>query len=82
MDKLRQDITIGSNLKKLRNKSSFTQEQVVSKLQLMGSSTTRSIYSRYETGELNIKISDLVLLTQIFKCDYNNFFNGIAVPKK
>ncbi|WMI81646.1 helix-turn-helix domain-containing protein [Anaerotignum sp. MB30-C6] len=77
MEKLRQDISIGKNLKRLRNDCNFTQEQVAAKLQLLGSSTTRSIYSRYETGELNIKISDLILLTEIFKCEYNDFFNEI-----
>ncbi len=77
MDKLRQDISIGNNLRTLRTKSGLTQEQVVAQLQLVGSKTTRSIYSRYETGELNIKISDLIIMKETFKCTFDDFFEGI-----
>lgn len=77
MSKLRQDFNIGINIRKLRNKSNYTQEQVIAKLQLLGSTTTRSVYSRYETGELNIKISDLVYLKQIFNCQYDDFFENL-----
>ena len=74
MDKLRQDVNIGLNIRILRKKSKLTQEQVVAKLQLQGSKTTRSIYSRYETGELNIKISDLMILKELFNCSFDDFF--------
>ncbi len=77
MDKLRQDCNIGENIRKLRNAANLTQEQVVAKLQLTGSKTTRSIYSRYETGELNIKVSDLKVLKSLFKCSYDDFFKDI-----
>ncbi len=77
MSKLRQDLTIGENLRKLRICAKLTQEQVIAKLQLKGSNTTRSIYSRYETGELNIKISDLVMLKKIYNCTYDDFFEGL-----
>ncbi|WP_317854370.1 helix-turn-helix transcriptional regulator [Chakrabartyella piscis] len=72
--KLRQDIHIGVNLRNLRKNSKLTQEQVVARLQLKESTTTRSIYSRYETGELNIKISDLVILKELFNCSFDDFF--------
>ncbi len=74
MDRLRQDVKIGRNMRTLRNAAKLTQEQVVARLQLEGSKTTRPIYSRYETGELNIKISDLILLKTIFNCPYEDFF--------
>lgn len=74
MNKLKQDISLGDNLRKLRKDNKHTQEQIVAKLQLSGSSTTRSIYSRYETGELNIKISDLVQLREIYNCSFDDFF--------
>ncbi len=75
MDKLRQDSSIGDNIKRLRKENKLTQKDVETKLQLAGSSTTRSIYSRYETGELNIKISDLRILKEIFKCSFDDFFH-------
>lgn len=74
MDKLRQDVSIGSNIRDLRKLSKLTQDQVVARLQLQGSKTTRSIYSRYETGELNIKISDLRILKSVFNCSFDDFF--------
>lgn len=77
MSRLRQDINIGSQIRALRMNCSMTQDQVVTRLQLDGSVTTRSIYSRYETGELNIKISDLVMLKNIFKCSFDDFFIGL-----
>lgn len=77
MQKLRQDINIGKNLRTLRLNKGLTQEQVAAQLQIIGSETTRSGYSRYETDELNIKISDLVGLSGIFNCSYNDFFANI-----
>lgn len=74
MDKLRQDVNIGKNIRSLRIKSGLTQEQVVARLQLAGSKTSRSIYSRYETGELNIRISDLIVLKETFNCSFDDLF--------
>ena len=74
MQKLRQDINMGKNLRVLRNNATLTQEQVTAKLQVLGSEITRSIYSRYETGELNIKVSDLIRLKDVFQCRYDDFF--------
>lgn len=76
MDKLRQDINIGKNIRRLRRACSLTQEDVTAKMQLLGcDDITRSVYSRYETGELNIKISHLRALKQIFKCSYENILD-------
>lgn len=81
MNKLRQDLNLGMNLRAIRNKHKYTQEQIVAKLQVLGSETNRSIYSRYETGELNIKISDLVGLKEIYDCSYDDFFIGLTYQK-
>ena len=77
MPKLRQDINMGGNLREIRKRAGLTQDQVAAQLQVMGSEITRSIYSRYETGELNIKISDLIGLKKIFHCQYGDFFEGL-----
>jgi len=77
MSKLRQDISIGGNLKILRKKNKLTQEQVAAKLQVLGCDITRSIYSRYEIGYLNIGISTLIALKKIFKCEYADFFENL-----
>lgn len=74
MNRLRQDESVGENLRILRKTHGYTQERLVAKMQLWGSETTRPIYSRYETGELNIKISDLRYLHAIYQCSYDQFF--------
>lgn len=47
--KLRQDISIGHNLARLRNNFGFTQEQLANEMQLYGCSTTRNIYAQMGT---------------------------------
>lgn len=79
MNRIRQDLSIGSNIRNLRKQSKMTQEQVIAKMQLMNCNITRSIYSRYETGELNIRVSDLVALKNIFACTFDNFFKNINI---
>lgn len=81
MKKLAADVNMGSNLRGLRKTHGFTQDQLVAKLGILGVSTTRSLYSRYETGELNIPISLLIGLHEIYKCSYDTFFEGLALPK-
>lgn len=77
MDRLRQDINVGDNLREMRKRCKLTQEEVTAKMQVLGcSDITRALYSRYETGELNIKISHLRALKQIFKCSYNDLLDG------
>ena len=81
--KLRQinDISIGNNLRNLRNAANLTQEQVVAKLQLRNLPTTRSIYSQIEAGTYNIKISELIALSEILHTDFNTIFDGLSIEK-
>ena len=79
MHKLRPDMDIGENIRKLRKSRGLTQDQVVAKLQLMGLEISRSVYSRYEINRLNIRVSELVALKQILSCEYGDFFAGLDV---
>lgn len=76
-----QDISIGDNLRKLRNNADLTQEQVVAQLQLRNFSISRSIYSQIEAGTYNIRISELIALAEIFHTDYNTLFDGLTYNK-
>lgn len=71
------DLSLGDNLKALRQKSNMTQEQVVTQLQLRSLPTSRSSYSQIEAGTYNIRVSELIALTKIFKTDYNTLFEGL-----
>lgn len=75
--KIRHDITLGSNIRKLRRQSHLTQEQVVAQLQLQGIDISRSSYSQIECGTYNIRVSELTALAKIFQTDYNAFFENL-----
>lgn len=75
------DISIGDNLRKLRNAANLTQEQVVAQLQLRNLPTSRSVYSQIEAGTYNIRISELIALAEIFHTDFNTIFKGLIHDK-
>lgn len=75
--KIKQDISLGSNIRMLRKQSHLTQEQVVAHLQLQGIEISRSSYSQIECGTYNIRVSILISLAELFQVDYNAFFLNI-----
>ena len=77
MQKLRPDMDIGKNIQALRLQNKLTQEQVVAKMNLMGISISKSTYAKLETNRMNIKVSELVALSQIFGTDMNAFFKDL-----
>lgn len=79
--KLKQDIHIGNNIRKLRKQAHLTQEQVTAYLQLQGIEISRSSYSQIECGTYNIRISELVALANLFQVDYNAFFENLKLFK-
>ena len=70
------------NLKRIRKKKGFTQEQTVIKLQLLGSPISRSTYSLIEMGRGNIFMSDLIGLKRIFDVEFDEFFEGISIQRE
>ncbi|MBU5449430.1 helix-turn-helix transcriptional regulator [Acetivibrio sp. MSJd-27] len=75
--KIKQDISIGKNLKRLRKRWGYTQEQVVAKLQVKGLSVSREMLSQMENGKYNIRVSILLALKDIYKCSTEDFFNDL-----
>ena len=75
--KIKQDIHIGNNIRKLRKANKLTQEQVVTHLQLQGIEISRSSYSQIECGTYNIRVSELMALSELFQTDINSFFIDI-----
>lgn len=74
-EKIRQDISIGQNIRALRRQAHLTQEEVVARLKERGIASSRSIYSQIECGCYNIRVSELAAFTEIFGVDdYNVFF--------
>lgn len=77
MQKIKQDIHIGENIRRLRKRSKLTQEQVIARLQLRGIEISRSIYSQIECGTYNIRVSELLALAELFQADINVFFENL-----
>ena len=77
MQKIRPDMDIGQNIQKERYRCGLTQDQVVAKLNLKDIQITKSTYAKLETNRMNIKVSELLALSQIFQCPIENFFAGL-----
>jgi len=75
--KLRRDRNMGTNLKRLRKENGLSQEKLCAMLQLHGCDIGRTTYEKYESGELNIRISVIVALKKIYNCSYDEFFYGL-----
>lgn len=75
--KLRHDRYMGENLRRLRDKADISQEKLCAELQRRGCDIGRTTYAKYESGELNIKISVIIELRKIYKCSYDDFFAGL-----
>ncbi|WP_455615926.1 helix-turn-helix domain-containing protein [Eisenbergiella sp.] len=75
---LKQDVSIGDNLRMLRKNTKLSQENVATKLELMGLPASREIISQMERGEYSIRISVLKALKEIYNVSsYDDFFKGI-----
>lgn len=81
MQKIIQNAYLGKNLKRLRLAQGFSQNDVVTKIQLLGSKMSRSSYSMIEAGTRNIKETDLVALQKIYAVDFGEFFKDIKASE-
>lgn len=75
--KLRRDRCMGDNLKRLRQARGLSQEKLCAELQRRGCDIGRTTYAKYESGELNIRVSVLMELKKIYGCEYDEFFAGL-----
>lgn len=74
MQKIRPDMDIGSNIRRIRKENRLRQDDVVAKMQLMGLNITRSTYAKIESNIMNVKVSELVALKDIFNCSFDDIF--------
>ena len=65
MAKLIQDLSIGGNLRKLREARGLTQEDVCARMAQLGRPMLQSAYSQIETGRRNLFVSDLIALRTV-----------------
>ena len=68
---------MGDNLRRLRKHNKLSQEKLCAELQRRGCDIGRTTYAKYESGELNIRASVLIELRKLYKCSYDEFFDGL-----
>ena len=61
---------IGNNLRVARINAGYTQKEIAEKLH-----TKQTIYSRYETGKLQLDYEKITLLCKIYQIDSTKLFN-------
>ena len=76
--KLRRDRNMGDNLRRLRSEQGLSQEKLCAALQLRGCDIGRTTYAKYESGELNIRVSVLIELKKLYRCSYDAFFENLV----
>ena len=75
---LKQDISIGENLKVLRKKANLTQREASAQLEVMGVPITEDILAKIEQGRYSVRISVLLALKQIYRVSsFDAFFDGL-----
>jgi transcriptional regulator with XRE-family HTH domain len=65
---------VGTNIRRLRKEQNMKAIDVIAQLQLRGVYVTTGIFSKVEHGYNNPSVDMLIALTEIFKCDFNAFF--------
>ena len=78
VQKLRRDLRMGDNLKRLRLRHNYSQEALCVRLQQRSYDIGRTTYSKYETGELNIRASAILALKELYGCSLDEFFEGLG----
>jgi len=76
--KIRRDLNLGDNLRRLRDAAGLSQEKLCAELQRRGCDIGRTTYAKYEAGQLNIRASVIVELKKIYGCSYDDFFYGLG----
>jgi len=75
--KLKQDVSIGENLRKYRKAAGFSQKAVSVKLQTSGLDVHEKIVSEMELGKYSIRISVLLALSELYHTPIEDFFANI-----
>lgn len=77
--KIKQDISLGANLRALRRKNNLTQEQVIAVLQQIPLPVSREILSQMEQGKYSVRVSVLIALKDLYHASYEDFFEGLSL---
>lgn len=77
--KLKQDISIGDNLRILRRKAGLSQAEAAAKLQILDLPVSREIISQMEQGKYSIRVSVLLAMKELYKVgSMDEFFRNLS----
>jgi len=77
---MKQDISIGPNLQRLRKAAGLSQEKAAAQLQVMDLPISREILSQMELGKYSVRISVLLALKQIYHVSsFDEFFKDLSL---
>lgn len=75
---LKQDISIGPNLKALRRKAGLSQREASARLELLELPMTEDILAKMEQGKYSVRISVLLALKKVYGVStFDAFFEGL-----
>lgn len=77
MQKIRPDLDLGNNIRRLRKNAGLTQDQTIARMHLMDLKISKSTYAKIETNRMNIKVSEIISLSKIFQVNISEFFDGL-----
>lgn len=66
---------VGNNIRKLREKSNLTQEQLSAKLQINGCDITRSALAKIEVGQRHLYPDEIILLKEILNTSFEEILS-------
>lgn len=66
--------TIGKNIRLVRMRQRFTQEQLAAKLQIGGCDISRGTLAKIESGIRNISAMELKIMKEVLGMQYEDFF--------
>lgn len=78
-EKLKQDVSMGANLRRLRKRAGLSQEKAAAQLQLMGLFASREIVSQMELGRYSVRVSVLLGMKEIYGASFDEFFEGLSL---
>lgn len=68
------DELLGKNIKALREKKGWTQEQMSAKLQTAGCDITRSALAKIEVGQRHIYSYEIKIIKEVLSVTYDEIF--------
>lgn len=69
------EIQVGKNIRTLRRRNKYTQEQLSAKMQVSGCDVTRSALAKIEAGQRHLYIDELKAIKEILKVSYEELLS-------